>query len=107
MAIDTREESVYPLPRIRQFLPPSTRTGKPVHPSVVFRWIKNGLKAGDGSTVRLEAVKCGSALCTSREAVERFFAELTARSGLVTAPRVASRHERERTSRDLVELGLK
>lgn len=105
--IDTREEQVFPLPAIRRYLPPSTRTGKPVHPSVVSRWIKTGLKAGDGSTVRLEAVKCGGSLCTSREAIERFFAELTAKSGLSVRPAVATARERERTSRELVALGLK
>jgi hypothetical protein len=106
MAIDTREEQVYPLNAIRKFLPPSPRTGNPVHPSVVFRWIKRGLKAGDGTTVHLDAVKAGNNLCTSREAVERFFSDLTARSGLpITAQTVGSR-ERERISRDLRAAGL-
>jgi hypothetical protein len=70
--------------------------------------VKRGLRAADGSIVRLEAIKCGSALCTSREAVERFFAELTARSGLpVATPAVASQRERDRTSRELTALWLK
>jgi len=108
MAIDTREEEVFPLKLARKYLPPSSRTGRAVHPSVVFRWCTRGLKAGDGSIVRLEAIKAGSALCTSRPAIERFFAELTARSGLpVTPPAAVERRERERTSRDLAALGLK
>src|SRR5258708_7903296 len=107
MPIDSREEQCYTLSNIRRFLPATTRSGKPPHPSVVYRWCTRGLKAKDGSIVRLEAIICGGAICTSREAVERFFGDLTARSGLVASPRVASRDERERTSRELVELGLK
>ncbi len=107
MSIDTREEQVYPLPAIRQFLPPSTRTGKPVHPSVIFRWIKRGLRAGDGTVVHLEAVKAGNSLCTSREAVERFFSELTARSGLPVRPAVVSARDRARISCELKVAGLK
>jgi len=106
MNIDTREEQVYPLPAIRRFLPPSTRTGKPVHPSVIFRWIKRGLKAADGTIVHLDAVKAGGSLCTSREAVERFFAEMTARSGLPVSSPVCSGRERKRITRDLKAAGL-
>jgi hypothetical protein len=106
MSIDTREEQVFPLNAIRKFLPPSPRTGNPVHPSVIFRWIKRGLKAADGTVVHLDAVKAGSSLCTSREAIERFFGELTARCGLpATAPRVSAR-ERQRITRDLKAAGL-
>jgi hypothetical protein len=74
---------------------------------VIYRWITRGLKAKDGSVVKLECLVCGGAICSSREAVERFFGELTARAGLVATSAVGSRKERERTSRDLVELGLK
>jgi hypothetical protein len=107
MSIDTREEQVYPLPAIRRYLPPSTRTGKPVHPSVIFRWIKTGLKASDGTVVRLDAVKAGGSLCTSREAVERFFSELTVRSGLSVQTPVATARDREKTSGELATAGLK
>lgn len=108
MPIDTREESVYPLSVICRQLPVTARTGRHPHPSVIYRWATTGRKARDGSTVRLDAVVCGAGLGTSREAVERFFAELTARSGLpVTAPAAVERRERERTSRDLAALGLK
>ncbi len=107
MPIDSREETCYTLANVRQFLPSTTRGGGPPHPSVIYRWITRGLKAKDGAVVKLECLVCGGAICTSREAIERFFGELTARSGLVACPRVASRRERERTSRELIELGLK
>ena len=106
MAIDSREEKCFTLNRIRQFLPETTRSGKPPHPSVIYRWCTRGLKARDGSVVKLEFLICGGAICTSREAVERFFAELTARSGLI-ASAASPRSKPGRTSRDLIALGLK
>jgi Protein of unknown function (DUF1580) len=108
MPIDSREEQCYTLAHIRQYLPATTRGGKPPHPSVIYRWVTRGIKAKDGTVCRLDCLVCGGAICTSREAVERFFGELTARSGLpVARPAVASARERERTSRELVALGLK
>ncbi|MEK6239035.1 MAG: hypothetical protein N2C14_30335, partial [Planctomycetales bacterium] len=45
-----------------------------------YRWISQGLRAGDGHRVRLQAVKLGRKLCTTSAAIERFFDELTRRS---------------------------
>jgi hypothetical protein len=106
MSIDTRAEQMFPLAVIRNFLPASSRTGKPVHPSVIFRWIRYGLKSGDGGKVHLEALKCGGSICTSREAIDRFFAELTRRSSLPCAP-VSSSSVQMETSRELQKAGLK
>jgi hypothetical protein len=82
MLIDLEREQLYPLRVAVKWAPPSSRTGKTLHPSVLFRWVKRGLVAADGSRVYLEAVKAGSALAISREALERFFGELTRRAGL-------------------------
>lgn len=50
---------------------------KPLHVSGLYRWAKHGLHG-----VRLETIQVGGTLCTSREALERFFARLAeARSG--------------------------
>jgi hypothetical protein len=107
MPIDARVEQILPLSQIREFLPPSPRTGRPVHPSALVRWIHHGLKAGDGSTVHLEALKCGGSLCTSREAVHRFFSELSTRAGLKANSLAVCTHESEQTGRELVAVGLK
>lgn len=40
--------------------------------STIFRWVTKGVKAPDGSRVKLEAEYLGSRLITSIEAVERF-----------------------------------
>jgi len=55
---------------------PGHRGGPSIDPSTVFRWAKNGLKVG-GRTVKLEAVRVGSRLITSRPAVARFVNDLT------------------------------
>ncbi len=86
MLIDLQQEQLYPLRTAVKWAPASSRTGNALHPSVLFRWAKRGLVAADGSRVYLEVVKAGSALATSREALQRFFDELTLRAGL---PRTA------------------
>ena len=105
MAIDMRKEQVFHLEDVCRFLPASARTGNRPHPASVSRWITRGLKAGDGTVVRLEAVKAGGSLCTSREAVERFFGELTRLAGLDTSMVVDERAGND--SRKLHAAGLK
>jgi hypothetical protein len=107
MSIDTRTEEMFPLPVVRKFLPVSSRTGKPVHPSVIFRWIRYGLKARDGGKVHLEALKCGGSLCTSREALDRFFAELTRRASIPVVRNEINSTDLGETSRKLESAGLK
>jgi Protein of unknown function (DUF1580) len=49
------------------------RAGRPVSPATVYRWATKGLNGA-----RLQTVQVGSRMVTSREAIDRFFAELTA-----------------------------
>src|SRR4051812_5747295 len=55
---------------------PSRRGDRPPHVSCLFRWAKHGLRG-----VRLETLRVGGTLCTSREALERFFARLAELDG--------------------------
>jgi len=55
---------------------PARRGGRPVHASCLFRWAKHGLRG-----VRLETIRVGGTLCTSREALEGFFARLAELDG--------------------------
>jgi hypothetical protein len=55
---------------------PSRRGDRPPHVSCLFRWAKHGLRG-----VRLETIRVGGTLCTSREALERFFARLAELDG--------------------------
>ena len=55
-------------------------SGSPISPATAYRWVNRGITADDGHRVKLDAVKIGRQLITTREAVARFFAELTRRS---------------------------
>ena len=79
MPIDlSREQTVTIAVARKQLIP---RIGdKPISPATAYRWIDPGVLAGDGTRVRLSAVKLGRTLVTTREAVQRFLAELTRRS---------------------------
>jgi hypothetical protein len=63
-------EDVRSLAHATKFLP-ARRGGRPVHPSCLFRWARYGLRG-----IRLETIRVGATLCTSRQALERFFARL-------------------------------
>lgn len=56
---------------------PGHRGGRAVDPSTIFRWVTKGTTVGE-RTVRLEAVRAGARWLTSRPAVGRFVAALTA-----------------------------
>ena len=64
---------------------PGHRGGKSVDPSTVFRWVTRGTRIGDGLMMRLEAVRVGGRWLTSRGAVARFVAALTAAADPATA----------------------
>lgn len=55
---------------------PGTTTEHPSGPTV-FRWCVDGARASDGKRVRLEHVRVGSRILTSRAAVSRFLSRLT------------------------------
>jgi hypothetical protein len=77
--IDTLRESVLSLAQVPQFLPPG-RGGRPVCFRSVLRWVQEGQRAPDGRIVKLEAIRIGGRLCTSREALQRFGEALTYQS---------------------------
>jgi hypothetical protein len=49
------------------------------------------VRAKDGLVVRLECVKFGGRLCTSREALQRFFDRLSGNQQVVAPPTVTRR----------------
>lgn len=51
---------------------PRRRAGRPTHPATLYRWASDGFRG-----VRLETIQVGATLCTSLEALERFFEELS------------------------------
>ncbi len=52
---------------------PKRRRGRKPHFSTLWRWATRGLRG-----VRLETLRCGGTLVTSREAIQRFFEQLSA-----------------------------
>lgn len=62
--------------------------GKPVHPSTVFRWMRNGILRGR-HRVRLGHVRMGRRLCTTAEQIDAFMRNLAAADTLppVSEPR--------------------
>lgn len=70
--IDVSSEHVISLSEAARSLP-ARRAGKRPHVSCLYRWTKAGCRG-----VVLEWAQIGATRCTSREALERFFAALTA-----------------------------
>src|SRR5229473_3410516 len=75
---------------------PSTRQGKPLHPSTVLRWILDGVKTADGRRVKLEACRCGGRWVTSAAAFQRFVEAQTPLLEANPAPRTPTTTERAR-----------
>lgn len=51
--------------------------GQRTHLSTVWRWMRNGVVAADGTRVRLEYQRVGRRMLTTPEAIEAFFRALT------------------------------
>src|SRR5262245_32119544 len=75
MVIDFGGEAPLPLRQAARLLP-SRRAGKPTHVATLYRWAQRGLRG-----VRLETLQVGGTLCTSREALQRFFERLSKNPG--------------------------
>lgn len=99
---DLKKEPLYPLRLAVRFAPKSSRTGRSLHVSALYRWAK-GVRSPSGRCVRLAVVRCPSGLATSREAMRRFLAELSEAEDVVQPPTSsaqASRSSNRRKSQD-------
>jgi hypothetical protein len=85
MPIDALTEVLRPFAEAARRLP-ALRGGKPVHPATVWRWATRGVRGRDGAAIRLESIKVGGTLCTSDQALVRFFQALSADGGQSAAP---------------------
>lgn len=94
------DEDLVPLRRLAPDVP-SGRTNGHVHEKTLSRWGRVGLRG-----VRLELTKVGGTVCSSRSALRRFFARLTALDGLVEEPPGATRltSRQEQAEREADEL---
>lgn len=100
IAIDLAEE-VLSLTDAAKLLP-RRRRGKKPHSSTLYRWATVGLRG-----VTLETLRVGGTLCTSREALQRFFVALGAQHGKsVPLPTVTSVKSHRRVEMELDRAGL-
>ena len=68
--IDLSTETLLSFPEACKRLP-RRRSGKRPHPATLYRWASDGLRG-----VMLETIQVGGTLCTSMEALHRFFVRL-------------------------------
>jgi len=80
MSIDIASEEVISLADAARSLP-ARRGGKRPHVSCLYRWTTSGCRG-----IVLESVQIGATRCTSKEALDRFFAALTAAAQGNAAP---------------------
>lgn len=84
------------------------RGGLPMDRSTLSRWISSGIKASNGTSIRLEAIKLGGRWLTTVEALRRFAAALTPGSGdAIPLPRGHTERQRasERAAAELARMG--
>lgn len=72
--IDLKYEKLLTLREASQLLP-RRRAGKPCHPATLYRWASSGIHG-----IKLESMRVGGSLCTSLEALQRFFERLSGES---------------------------
>src|SRR3954452_15249422 len=72
--IDSGSESLLTLAQAAEQLP-RRRKGRKTHVSTLYRWTTAGCRG-----VRLDTIQVGATRCTSREALQRFFEQLSQRS---------------------------
>src|SRR5688572_26408741 len=77
------------------------KAGK-LHPSTAWRWAMKGVRG-----IRLEVVRAGGVLCTSTEAVQRFFELLAATPGLGPTRPAATGTDAAEVERQLDSLGVR
>jgi hypothetical protein len=89
---------------------PSTRQGRPVSPSCIYRWTAQGVRLPSGEVVRLEAARLSGRWLTSAPALERFLAAQTPQLDAPAAPAPRSPAQRrrasERAAAELERLGI-
>jgi len=82
-------DDLIPLAKVAKFLPPEV--GK-VHASTATRWALRGV---GNPRVKIETVKIGGRRYVTREAVEKFIAELSKVRGATTTTAISSKRQKQ------------
>lgn len=76
MTLKLEDKKLYTLAQAaKRFLP--KRGGRTVSPTTLWRWSKKGVKAPDGSRIKLAVWNCGGSTYTTREACTEFIERQT------------------------------
>ncbi len=76
---------------------PGSRGADRVNPSTVFRWATKGVRTAAG-VVKLESFRAGSRVFTTKQAVERFVAALSAPTEPIATPVVRTPSARRKAA---------
>lgn len=99
MGINILTESVITLTEATRHLP-NRRRGKKPHVATLYRWAHQGLRG-----IRLETIQVGGTLCTSHEALQRFFERLSNRDYSQEIP-VSQQAALQRADAELDRMGF-
>jgi hypothetical protein len=110
--IDLATQVVFPLAELPNHAP-RRRGGKRLNVATAFRWAKDGVRAKDGTLVRLPIIQVAGTKCTSIEAFQWFCDRLSA-GGDSTPPEPAATQggslarcrELEKVDRELDRMGV-
>lgn len=104
----TRETLLSLAQAARRF--PSYRAGRPVNPSTIWRWCRQGVRVPGVGVVRLECVRVSGRWLTSEEAISRFVAAQTPPADAEARPTPRTPPQRrkasERAARELDRIGI-
>ncbi len=96
MAIDVFNETLLTLAEATRRMPAVAGRKCRPHLSTLHRWVLRGCTSRDRMIIRLETVKVGGTLCTSLEALQRFFDRLSGDTAVVAPPTLTQRQRRKR-----------
>lgn len=80
---------------------PRRRKGKRPHVATLYRWAQHGVRG-----IRLEVIQVGGTMCTSLEAIQRFFNRLTDPDTPTTQLTRTRKREIEQADRELERAGI-
>lgn len=95
MGIDVFHEELLGLAQAAKRLPKAP-SGKKISTSTIYRWANRGLVGKSGERIRLETIMFGGQMCTTAEALQRYFNRLSDdRPIVVPEPQLSKRRQRE------------
>lgn len=87
-SIDPNRDRLIALARLVEWY--EERTGRRLHRSVTYRWRQRGVRAEDGTVLRLPTVRIGGARFTSEEAIAWWTAAIDGQPAATAAARAAA-----------------